>query len=105
MPPTWYMISTPLFFAAFASASSLRRSPRNGSKNASHGSAARAAVLASRKKRTLAAAIVGPDRLWRAGDVVLQLEQQPGALLEQRRQMLVAGRDWARVVADLFGQL
>src|ERR1700682_3456926 len=101
----WYMTTTPVFFAALASASSLRRSPRNGSKNASHGSAANAALATNDRKKSLTAAIVGPDRFRRAADVVLELEQEPRPFFEERRQMLVAARNRAGIVADLVRQL
>src|SRR5690348_6172519 len=98
------MTTTPFLPAVAASASSLFRSPRNGSKNASHGSAAWTAVLKARRKRSLAAAVMAPEGLGRAR-LALQLGHQPRAFLEQRRQVLVAARDGSGIVADLFVQL
>src|SRR5690242_11119497 len=98
------MITTPFLPAARASASSLFRSPRKGSKNASQGSVAWTAVVNSRRKKSLAAAVMAPERLRRAG-LLLELGHQPRALFEERGQVLVAARDRPGIVTDLLVQL
>src|SRR5512138_2760833 len=99
------MTATPRLPAAFASASSLFRSPRNGSKKASQGSAACAAKLTASSKTSLTAAVIGPNGFRRAGDIVFEAMEQAGTLLDQRGELLVAACDRPRVVADFRGEL
>src|SRR5438105_2983932 len=100
----WYMMSTPVLFALLASASSLRRSPRNGSKNASQ-SAAWALALTSRKKKSLAAAVIGPHDFGLTAHRLLELAHQARALLEERRQVLITPGDRSGIAADFFREL
>src|SRR5689334_10921956 len=48
------------------------------------------------------ASVVHPERVWRAGGLFfVQKHEKPGALFDQRRQLLIAARDRRRVVPDL----